>query len=363
MGVSLRWSQRGSPTAPFSDCDDHRKNTDVAKRSRRRFDQRCSNHATIADIMMARRIVSVLAALLVVTWTSAPGAVAAPAAPVDEADVPSEGEMLPDPVEAPEPATEADPAEDTADAGTATLEKKQESNVEPSSIKGVSALERAMEPRYKGTGLLVTSALAGAMGLTQHIIAAYALKNTCGLAQEGAQALTAEELEDIGIADAEDAVEVGALGVLCAATAAPSLTLRLNVPVFLGASLGLATTGAMLRGRYLAYSDVFVKERTRKTKRLKIVGGILLGLGVAWWGSSRLSLLKNRIGCSDLACFVDYDLSTLHGSALLTITGAALLAQGLSYESERKFFREVKGLQVAPTASTQGLGLALSGAF
>lgn len=271
--------------------------------------------------------------------------------------------VAPEPEPEPEPQADLEPADDGADEGSLAPVPEQEKNNEPTSIKGVTALERALQPRYKGTGLLITSALTGAMGLTQHIIAAVALKNTCGLAQEGAQALTAEELENLGIADVEDAVEVGALGVLCAAAAAPSLTLRLNVPVFLGASLGLATTGAMLRGRHLAYRDVFVKERTRKTKRMKIVGGIMLGLGVLWWGSSRLSLLKNRIGCSDLNCFIDYDLSTLHGSAMLTITGAALLAQGLSYESERKFFREVKGLQVAPTLSVQGPGLALSGAF
>jgi hypothetical protein len=331
-------------------------------RSRRRVAEQGGNHATITYTMMARRIGSSVAALLLAMWALVPEGAAAYEPPVDS-DAPPTGEVVPDPDEEPEPAPDAEPADDNADTGTAALEKKQESDVEPSSIKGVTALERALEPRYKGTGLLVTSALTGAMGLTQHIIAAFALKNTCGLAQEGAQALTAEELEDLGIADAEDAVEVGALGVLCAATAAPSLTLRLNVPVFLGASLGLATTGAMLRGRYLAYQDVFVKEHTRKTKRLKIAGGIILGLGVLWWGGSRLSLLNNRIGCSDLACFVDYDLSTLHGSAMLTITGAALLAQGLSYESQRKFFREVRGLQVAPTVSVHGLGLTLSGAF
>jgi hypothetical protein len=315
--------------------------------------------------MMARRIGSALAALLVVNGASAARAAAGAIEPAGGVDAPPEGETVPEPTAVPEPEAEpeAEPEEAGAGGETPALEKAKADEVEPSSIKGVTALERALEPRYKGTGLLITSALTGAMGLTQHIIAAYALKNTCGMAQEGVSALSQEELEDIGITDVGDAVEVGALGILCAATAAPSLTLRLNVPVFLGASLGLATTGAMLRGRHLAYRDVFVKERTRKTKRLKIVGGIMLGLGVLWWGGSRLSLLSNRVGCSDLNCFIDYDLSTLHGSAMLTITGAALLAQGLSYESQRKFFREVQGLQVTPTASMQGLGLSLSGSF
>ncbi|RMG99740.1 MAG: hypothetical protein D6705_02150 [Deltaproteobacteria bacterium] len=208
----------------------------------------------------------------------------------------------------------------------------------------------------------MTAGLLGAAALAEHAVALAAFRNTCGLAEDGVEQFQQGDGQDPQM-QVREVVEIGAFAVLCTVSIGPAITLRAVVPVFLGGSLAVAAGGGHLRGTYLGYRDTFVRPRARKEKVLLGVGGALVALGGTVWLGSRLSMLRNRVGCDSITCLAGYDFATLHLSAALSISGAATLGLGLAYRTSRRRFLRLEELHVVPIAGRGSGGMALSGRF
>lgn len=231
---------------------------------------------------------------------------------------------------------------------------------------GVALIE---EPPTRGTGWLAAAGVVGGMALVQHAVVVGVFNGTCGVVTEAAT--DASMMMDEEMTDEETAEEVAglaALGVACAATVTPSLIVRLGTPVLLGASLGMAAAGAGVRARSDAFRDRFGRHKTKRWKGITydVVGGTLLGVGLLLWISSRASLLGNGVNCGSISCYTRYDFSTLHGSAAMTISGAAVLTYGLAYRRAQRHYGRPGvpvELQLSPSVSRNTGGLSLAGRF
>ncbi|MEM6294507.1 MAG: hypothetical protein AAGA54_24755 [Myxococcota bacterium] len=230
------------------------------------------------------------------------------------------------------------------------------------SADGQPLLIRA--PDERGTGLLAVAGILGTTAAVEHGLAVGLFNNTCGLL--GTRAMEAEVDED---ATEEEQVEevagLAGLGVACGATVAPALMLRLSAPLLLGGSLGMASWGAAKRARSDAFRDRFIFRRKGRAKPIvyDAVGGSLLAVGVSLWLSSRITLLDNRTGCDGIRCYTWYDFGTLHASAAMSIAGAAVLTYGRVYGRQRRHYREIEALHVAPTVSRESVGFTVGRRF
>ncbi|MCA9663020.1 MAG: hypothetical protein KC486_32090, partial [Myxococcales bacterium] len=221
-------------------------------------------------------------------------------------------------------------------------------------------------PAYRGTGLMVTSALVAGVGLVQQAISYSLLGGTCGVAQENIMTLKTFDGQEIPIEEGTQLAAGAALfGLACVGAAGPALTMRMQTPLYLGASVGLAGAGGLARGRSNAYDDAFVhrRDRSRRAWLFRVIGGSLVGGGVFLWGSSRLGLIGNRPGCATLNCLLAYDILTLQGSGAMTITGAAMLSSGLAYKRHHSRYVSVRELGATPFAGRSSFGLSLHGRF
>ena len=218
-------------------------------------------------------------------------------------------------------------------------------------------------PDERGTGLLATAGVLGATALVEHGLALGLFNNTCGLI--GQEAMQAEADEGSEEAEAEDIAGLAGLGIACGATVAPALMLRLSAPLLLGGSLGMASWGAAKRARADAFRDRFVFRRKGRAKPIvyDAVGGTLLAAGLTFWVSSRVALLDNQTGCSNIRCYTWFDFGTLHASAAMSIAGAAVLTYGRVYGRQRRHYREIESLHVAPTISRESDGFTLGRRF
>lgn len=222
-------------------------------------------------------------------------------------------------------------------------------------------------PEERGTGLLAVAGVMGGVALVEHSIAVGLFNNTCGLLQETESMVEMEGMDPAAdeARTVEDVAGLATLGLACGAAVSPALMLRLSTPLLLGGSLGLASWGAAKRARSDAFRDRFVFGRKRRAKPIvyDAVGGTLLAAGVTLWLSSRVTLLDNRTGCSDIRCYVWYDFSTLHSSAAMSIAGAAVLTYGRIYARQRRRYRELESLRIAPAISRDSVGLTFARRF
>lgn len=211
--------------------------------------------------------------------------------------------------------------------------------------------------------MLAVAGVLGATALVEHALAAGLFNQTCGVLSD--EARTEVDPDATDEEQAEEVAGLAGLGLVCGAAVSPALMLRLTTPLLLGGSLGLASWGAAKRGRADAYRDRYVFQRERRAKPIvyDAVGGTFLAGGLALWLSSRITLLDNRTGCDGIRCYVWYDFGTLHASAAMTIAGAAVLTYGRVYGRQRRRYRELERLQLAPSVSTESLGLSLAGQF
>jgi len=221
-------------------------------------------------------------------------------------------------------------------------------------------------PAQRGTGYFVLAGLLGGASVIQQTAAYLLLQDTCGLAGQKLETLQTFDGGQTPIRDqAELAAGAAIFGLACLGSAGPALTLRMQTPLYLGAAVGLASAGGLARGRSEAFRDALVRRRERGGRgRLRVLlGSVLLGAGAALWLGTRLALLDNKAGCASLRCILAYDLLTLQSSALMTISGAALLSQGRAYRRHLARYIRIREFGATPFASRGTYGLAISGAF
>lgn len=219
-------------------------------------------------------------------------------------------------------------------------------------------------PAERGTGLLAVAGILGATAVVEHGLAVGLFNNTCGvLGDEVAMMEVDEDATDEE--QAEQVAGLAGLGLACGAAVSPALMLRLSTPLLLGGSLGLASWGAAKRARADAFRDRFIFDRTRRAKPIvyDVVGGTLLATGVSLWLSTRITLLGNNTGCDGIRCYTWYDFGTLHTSAAMSIAGAAVLTYGRIYGRQRRRYREMEALHVAPTVSKGSVGITMGRRF
>lgn len=224
------------------------------------------------------------------------------------------------------------------------------------------------EPPTRGTGWLAAAGVVGGLAFVQHAVVVGVFNGTCGVVGDAAAESSMMDEEMTDEEAAEEVAGLAALGVACAATVTPALIFRLGTPIMLGASLSMAAAGAGSRARSDAFRDRFGRHKTKRWKGITydVLGGVLLATGISAWLSSRITLLGNRVGCSSIRCYTRYDFSTLHASAALTISGAAVLTYGLAYrKAQRHYGRPGRpiDLHLAPNVSRNTGGLSLSGRF
>lgn len=221
-------------------------------------------------------------------------------------------------------------------------------------------------PAHRGTGYFVVAGVITGVAVVQQLSAYLLLQHTCGVARAKIDTLETFDGESTPITDrAQLAAGAAVFGLACFGSAGPALTLRMHTPLYLGAAVGLASAGGLARGRSDAFRDALIRrrDRSRPGRLPEVLGGVLLGTGVALWIGTRVALLDNKPGCAALNCIVAYDLLTLQSSALMTMTGAALLSQGIAYRRHLRRYIRIRELGATPFASRGSYGLAISGSF
>lgn len=221
-------------------------------------------------------------------------------------------------------------------------------------------------PAYRGTGLMVTSALVAGVGMVQQIISYTMIGGTCGVAQKNIMTLQTFDGQEIPIEEGTELAAGAALfGLACVGAAGPALTMRMQTPLYLGAAVGLGSAGGLARGRSNAFEDAMLhgRDRSRRNWLFRVIGGAMVGGGVFLWASSRLGLIGNKPGCTTLNCLLAYDLVTLQGSGALTITGAVMLSSGLAYKRHYGRYVKVRDLGATPFAGRSSFGVAFHGSF
>lgn len=218
-------------------------------------------------------------------------------------------------------------------------------------------------PSERGTGLFAVAGVLGATALVEHALAVGLINRTCGVLGDEVAMVETEDTTDEE--RAEQVAGLAGLGVACGAAVSPALMLRLSTPLLLGGALGLASWGASKRARADAFRDRFIFDRERRAKPIvyDAVGGTLLATGLSLWIGTRITLLDNRTGCDGIRCYAWYDFSTLHTSAAMSIAGAAVLTYGRVYARQRRRYREIESLHIAPTLSRESFGVTLGRRF
>jgi hypothetical protein len=203
------------------------------------------------------------------------------------------------------------------------------------------------EPRFKGTGLLVSTGVVGAASLGVTIGRNVMLKKNCPLDPMMPSACTYDFGSDIGLA----------------ATA-----WSLNF-----ANIGLATGAGVMLGRYHAWKDG-TTGRKRNTAVIQGVGGGLVGLGAIGLVTSVALVFVLPANCVDkevssgdalegdrclMKAFPAWTMTNWASFAMMG-SGSAMLAYGSAYKSRRG---KVSGFRIAPDAGPTYAGIGVSGRF
>ncbi len=240
--------------------------------------------------------------------------------------------FLAEPAAAASPAPAADPATATAPTPATTPTDKPYA---------------PDEPKYKGTGMLVTTSVIGAASLGVTIARSVVLKKNCPL-EDGTAACTYDFGSDIGLA-------------------ATQWTLNI-------ATIGLSAGTGVLLGRYHAFKDVG-SGRVRKAKVLQAAGGGLIGAGIVGIGTSvalafvlpKRCLDKELDGGDPLSgdrCLLKaYPAWTMTNWASFSMVsaGAGMVAYGGNYKGRRGAVAD--NLRWSPFAGRTFAGMGVSGRF
>ncbi|MCX4241182.1 hypothetical protein [Paraliomyxa miuraensis] len=124
-------------------------------------------------------------------------------------------------------------------------------------------------------------------------------------------------------------------------------------------AIGLAAGGMARRGRFEAHDELFEGEEAARPRR-KRVGWILFGSGVAVWTVTRLAGL---LSCRDGVCASRVWEAGYYVSLAGTVPGAIMGGYATGFEGYQKRFGHVADVRLAPVASQQSWGMALSGRF
>jgi hypothetical protein len=152
----------------------------------------------------------------------------------------------------------------------------------------------------------------------------------------------------------------------CAPGVLPAVALRIYSDVGLLATIGLASTGAVMRGRQRAYDDVFADRPVRPMLGLRIAGASLLGVGVMTWlttGAVSWGLLAS---CRDAKCATRARLmafTTRDAGAVLTASGAGMLSYAMAYRRAHDRTLRDRLFSIGTAMLPGGLGLSLRGQF
>lgn len=222
---------------------------------------------------------------------------------------------------------------------------------EPAPVTGatapVDAPPKKDEPRYKGTGLLVTTGLLGGTTLAVTIARSALLKKNCPLEGMGAAKCSYDFGSDIGLA----------------ATA-----WSLNF-----ATIGVASGAGVMLARYHAWKDAGTGKR-RKVNAIMGAGGGLLGVGVIGIATSAALAFVLPAKCVDkelgggdplagdrclMRAYPAWTMTNWASFAMVS-SGAAMLAYGSTYKRNRG---TLASLQVAPFIGRTVAGLGVGGRF
>ncbi len=202
-------------------------------------------------------------------------------------------------------------------------------------------------PRYKGTGLLVTTGILAGASLGVTIARNVVLKKNCPLDTPGSSC-TYDIGTDIGLT-------------------ATQWTLNF-------ATVGFAAGSGVMLARHHAWKDA-ADGRMRKKKTLMITGGTLVGVGVAGMATSIAlafvlpthCLEKEASGTDPLAgdkCLLKvYPAWTMTNWASFAMisSGSGMLAYGSVYGRNRE--RPTARVRVAPFAGRTYAGIGMGGVF
>jgi hypothetical protein len=238
-----------------------------------------------------------------------------------------------------------------------------------------SASARPPEPRWRGTGLLVTAGVLGGIGFGANVGRVIAASRLCKDLSWDAETQQAVGLEECAFGGA-------ALGIL-----AP-VALLSNAAAF-----GFAAGGGSMRGRWDAHRTAFAGARQQN-------GALRIGLGAGVMTAGLIAYLGFRIGSyADLlgldTCNERYPLLAMNGEDVdamqgnvpgfrqcmgrrmggylagigvgqaMSVVGVGLLTQGVAYNRNLKLMRYIARhqLRLQPTLTFNYAGLSLSGRF
>jgi hypothetical protein len=204
------------------------------------------------------------------------------------------------------------------------------------------------EPRWKGTGLVATTAVLGATSLGITIARSAVLKKNCPLDSAGGAVCTYDINSDLGLA----ATQWG-----------------LNF-----AAVGTAPGAGSVMGRYHAWKDAGIGKE-RKITGIMGGGGALVGLGSAGVISSMVmsllmpkTCLEKELQSGDplegdrclLKAFPAWTMTNWASFAMVS-SGAAMLAYGSAYKKRKP--APVSRIQLSPYAGRTYAGIGFSGQF
>lgn len=239
-------------------------------------------------------------------------------------------------------------------------------------VVSAPARGRPPEPRWKGTGLIVTAGLFGAGGLAFNIARIATGRNLCRELRYNEQTQSVE--------NADACLNGGfALGGLA-----------LGALIMNSTAFGLAAGAGVQRGRWAAHRSRFVGDRDPNTKLQIGLGAGLLGAGIIGYLAVRIASYADVLGqqtCSERYPIDDLTdpmaranvnpfsrcmggrisgyLSGIAVTQTMSIVGVGLLTHGVALRRERRLLEYIASgrLRVQPTLGRSFVGLSLGGRF
>lgn len=224
-------------------------------------------------------------------------------------------------------------------------------------------------PQWKGTGLLVTAGVLGAVGLGANIARIALVRRVC----EGVRYDPVSMQVNGGDGCFSGAVGMGVLG---------GSALGFNMIAF-----GAAAGGGSLRGTWNAYGTAYAGKRTRAAGAQIGVGAGLMGVGLLGYAAVRIFSFVDFLGANSCgerhsvegtggspgdSAFAEcvrgrYQgyLAGITASQAMSVIGVGMLAHGASYRRNLRFYRAVSAhaLRVQPNLAPTWAGLSLTGRF
>lgn len=239
-------------------------------------------------------------------------------------------------------------------------------------VASAPARGRPPQPRWNGTGLMVTAGLFGAGGLAFNIGRIVTGRNLCRELRYD------EETQSVENSDAclNGGFALGGLAI--------------GALVMNGTAFGLAAGAGVQRGRWAAHRSRFVGDRDPNAKLHIGLGAGLLGAGIIGYLAVRIASYADVLGqqtCSERHPIDNFGdpmtranvnpfsrcmggrisgyLSGITVTQTMSIVGVGLLTHGASFRRERRLLEYIASgrLRVQPSLGRSFVGLALGGRF